>query len=166
MPLLSYLGGIMSWSQDRLAALSQRHSYRTISRETGIPVSSISYVIRGQRKLPSKHIRQLRNYYSRDVYAQLRSAGLNPRIARRYRWFSTAHQQEFIEEASDVVEQLAGYRLEQYREYLIKQGRYTSDEDTMNILRDAIRDSLGKSPIDLHPERMTDTPVVRTLIRP
>jgi hypothetical protein len=35
--------------------------------------------------------------------------------------------------------------LEQYRTYLIKEGKFTSDEDTLATLRESIAKAMGKS---------------------
>jgi hypothetical protein len=151
----------MSWAGDRLAFLSERYSYREIRELTGVPESTISYVIRGERKLGAQYILNVRSAYSRTVYRELRDAGASVYVARKYTWRSTASVAEFLGESDTMVRNLADYRLEQYADYLRRQGRYVSEEDTRSVLIAAIKKSMARSPIDLGRHEGGDSPSLR-----
>lgn len=141
----------MSWATERLGYLNLQQSYSQISANTGIPNATISYVINGQRNLPNKYHKSLRNYYQRSVYSDLKDAGFSSTQARRFSWYSPNKVLNVIEEITNVISQLANSRFEQYKDHLISTGQYIDDQSTMEILTSAIRHSLQNS--DLPEER-------------
>lgn len=154
----------MSWAAERLAVLRKSVSYRKISEETGIPISTISYTVREQRVLPAKYTQSLRNYYSRNIYKQLRDVGMSPQSARRYRWFTPSKQMEFIQEADDLVNQLVDYRMQQQIDYMRRQGTFVSEADTRSKLYDWIREGLGRYPVDRDDDYGKNSPSLRHII--
>lgn len=154
----------MIWASRRLQYLNQRMSQAQISRLTGIPASTISFAIREQRMLPPRHVRQLRNLYSRTVFRDLRDAGISYDIARAARQWSPLRVTNLLEQATSLVEKLAQYRLESYIEFLQAQNRYISDEHTLNILRESIRASLERSPVTDEHEVTRDSPSLRRIL--
>ena len=147
-----------TWAAERLGWLNERMSQRAISRLTQIPQSTISRAIREQQILPARYVQTLRNAYARTVYSELRAQGLSTSIARAYRWRSPSILNQFMQESTTMVEQLAQYRLQTYNQYLQREGRYISDEDTLNTLRRSIRESIAKSPIDMGKHEGQDSP--------
>ena len=154
----------MSWAGDRLAYLSQKYSYSEIREVTGVPESTISYVIRGERKLPGQYFLNVRSMYSRTIYAELRSAGATPEVAARFRGRSVARTVKYIEESHSIVNQLSAQRLDQYNKFLKAKGQYVSDADTMQRLRNSITLSMGKSPKGSGEDYHKNTPSLRHLI--
>ena len=59
-----------------------------IARETGIPRSTLGFVRRGERKLPSIYTNQIRNTYQRTIYAEMKSYGFSATQARRFSWYA------------------------------------------------------------------------------
>lgn len=154
----------MSWAGDRLGYLSQRYSYSEIREITGVPESTISYVIRGERKLPGQYFLNVRSMYSRTVYAELRASGATPDVAARFRGRSVARTVAYIQESQSVATQLAMTRFSQYNETLKRMGQYISDQDTMERLKKAITLSMGKSPKGSGEDYHKNTPSLRHLI--
>ena len=154
----------MSWASDRLQYLNQQYSYREIQDFTGIPISTISYVIRDQMRLSDVYRLPLRRAYSRTIYASLRASGLSPNIARNISWGSVSKAEEWINESKGVVNQIAQSRFEQYKDFLIRSGRYVDDETTAQILRDSITKALAKSPIDTDEFKGKDSPSLRHVV--
>ena len=72
----------------RVQFLNQAESLATISEETGIPRSSLSYIARGERNLPKIYQTPLSNYYRRQAYSRLRDVGLSSVQANRFRWYA------------------------------------------------------------------------------
>ena len=68
-----------------------------VSRQTGIPQSTLSYVRRGLRQLPDKYVNPLRNTFQREAYARLRAQGAPTFEARRYSWLTPERAQTAID---------------------------------------------------------------------
>lgn len=154
----------MSWASDRLAFLNERYSYADISEVTGIPASTIGYVTRGERPLGAQYILNLRSFYTKTVYKELREAGASTYLARAYRYRSTASANEFLKESSSVIGQLADYIFEERKASHIRRGIFTSDADLRTELRTAISKSMARSPIDLGRHEGRDSPSIRHLV--
>lgn len=63
-------------------------SQKKISEATGIPQSTLSFVLRGKRHLPKKYISSTRNFFQRTVYNNLRGLGMSTIQAKRFSWYS------------------------------------------------------------------------------
>lgn len=135
----------MSWAGERLAWLNQRYSYGTIREYTGIPESTISYVIKGERLLPGQYSHNLALYFNREAYRALRAAGATTTVARQYRGHSVASIQAYLDSSNNLVNQLVQYRFDQYKASLIKSGRFISDADVLQRLASSIAANMGKS---------------------
>lgn len=141
-----------SWSQERLEFATRYQSQASISRATGIPQSTLSYVIRGERTLPSKYHTVLRNMYQRTAYSVLKDAGLSSTQARRFSWYSPTRIENVLSEVGNVVTKLVNSRYDQYEAYLKQTGQFKSEADTRQRLADSISEALSKS--DLPEERL------------
>lgn len=135
----------MSWASERLQWLNQRYSYAVIRDYTGIPESTISYVIRGMSVLPAQYAVPLSRYFNRESYGALRAAGATASIARSLRGTSLERINAFLESGNSLIIQLAQSRFDQYKRYLIQEGRYTSDADVLQRLAQSIAKNMGKS---------------------
>lgn len=58
-----------------------------ISRATGIPASTLSYVARGLRDLPIEYRDSVRNTYQSEAYYNLKTVGLSSNQANRFKWY-------------------------------------------------------------------------------
>ena len=64
---------------------TKKVSINALSKATDIPYSTLYYVSKGERELPSKYNDVLKNYYSHEVYYNLRGTGLNSVQSNRFR---------------------------------------------------------------------------------
>ncbi len=155
----------MSWASERLLYLTKTHTYRDIAEITGIPVSTISYVIRGERILQGRYHLPLRSMYERQVYGDLRALGMSAQMARRFRSFSTERIVQYQSKANEVVNMLVDYRFEAYKASLIKQNKFVSDDETRRVLVEAISKSIVSSPTDYSKdEGKNDSPSIRHIL--
>ena len=81
----------------RLSMILRERSAAWVSRQTGIPQSTLSYVRRGLRPLPQKYVAPLRNTYQREAYARLRAQGAPTHQARRFSWVTPERAQTAID---------------------------------------------------------------------
>jgi transcriptional regulator with XRE-family HTH domain len=77
-----------TWAQQRVQYLSKNMSLREIARETGIPRSTLGYVWRGERQLPTDYVTDLETTYRKGVYANLREVGVSVEQSQLYRYLS------------------------------------------------------------------------------
>lgn len=151
----------MAWYVDRLRWLKERITGQEISSNTGIPNSTLSYVIRGLRTLPSRYLKPTRLFYTRSAYRALRNVGLSVDLARRYRGLAPSSLDRILAQANDNLERLVNYRFDQYKQYLINQGRYESDSQVYEILRESIAKGLGRSRVGEGDYTGKDSPSLR-----
>jgi hypothetical protein len=123
-----------------------------IARNASIPSSTMSYVMRGERELPSTYNPNLRNLYQRTAYKALREKGMSTTQARRFSWYAPSKIVEVLQQAIDIVQKISSARFAKYKEYLQSIGQYTTDEAVLESLTKAIRDAISKS--DLPEERL------------
>lgn len=116
-----------------------------IAEVTGVSLASISPSIGELEPLEPNIRKNIYNFYGRTVYADLRAVGASAVEARRYRSASVTTVLNRLGQRTELIDDLANLRLPQYREYLIKQGKYISDEDTLATLKESIARNMGRS---------------------
>lgn len=77
-----------SIAERRLDYMYEKRTDSWIAQNTGIPRSTIGFVRRGERALPSQYDYQLRLGFQREAYKRHRDAGMNFSEARRYSAYS------------------------------------------------------------------------------
>lgn len=87
----------VQWVLGRVTAQSVPRSAKWLSKETGIPQSTISYVRRGIRDLPKKYNAVMRNQYQREAYLRLGNEGASSYQAKRFSWYNTIEVQTHID---------------------------------------------------------------------
>lgn len=142
----------MSWASERLVYMNRTMSLSQISASSSIPKSTISYVMRGERNLPNKYHNPLRSAYQRTAYHDLRNVGLSVTQSDRFKWYSPSKVVDILDEVINVVSKLVNARLDQYTEYLQSIGDYQGEQSTIELLTQAIQESLRTS--DLPEERL------------
>lgn len=73
----------MSITLDRINYLLESHSQAWISKETGIPQSTLSYAVNELREIPSKYNSSIATVYMQDVSYRLNQAGAPANQATR-----------------------------------------------------------------------------------
>jgi len=76
----------MSIQNDRLDYVLKDRNLNQVSRETGIPYTSLYYFSKGERGLPSIYSSTLTKYYNTEVYRRFRNAGANSYEANYYKY--------------------------------------------------------------------------------
>jgi len=127
----------MSAGSDRLEYLSSTHTQAWISDETGIPQSTLSYVLSGQRSLPAVYEQPVINAYSREVYSIFREYGFTSEEAASQRYKNPETITSMTAQIDDKLEYLA-------MGHLISLPKSTTDILTMeeydNLIQESIED--------------------------
>lgn len=77
----------MALAEKQLGFTLEKNTQSYVSQQTGIPQSTISYVSRGLRELPSIYDRAMRNFYQREAYRRLYAGGVSSYQADRFKWY-------------------------------------------------------------------------------
>jgi len=102
----------------RAVFLRSKTTLTNISQSTGIPVSTLSYVSRGERNLPSKYITPLRNFYQRTSYQLMRTAGISVNQAHRFSWYQPEKVQLVLTEFETKIKYLTEGYVANYKKYI------------------------------------------------
>ena len=78
----------MSIAQRRLSYMGLTKTDTWIAQQTGIPRSTVGFVRRGERALPSQYDYDLRLGYQRVAYNKLREEGMNTDQSRKFSSYS------------------------------------------------------------------------------
>ena len=130
----------------RLLFTLQDQSQAWVSRETGIPKSTLSYVARGIRALPKQYELANRNVYQREGYRRMEETGVSANQARRFSWYVPEKVTNVISTVNEKVKYLKVGYLGQKEHAL---GRSTLPGERKAILKEAdvaIREGLRQSP--------------------
>ncbi len=101
------MAGVSKANLSRFQYLLERVSASEISRQTGIPRSTLYDFSRQRYDLSSEQSRELRNYYQRTAYNELRQAGMSREQARRFEWQTPEKATEAQVRTESVVRQLS-----------------------------------------------------------
>lgn len=116
-----------------------------ISLLTGIPRSTVGYVRRGERRLPSNYNRSLRQHYQQSAYERLYTQGASAYEAKRFSWYSPDTVSELITDLYDRVEYYAkGAAMSRIRK-LEEQGIYYDYDQILMQARGAVLQGINKS---------------------
>jgi len=117
----------------------------TIEGMTGIPRSTLGFVRRGERNLPSEYLNTLRNTYRRSAYNDLRSEAMPFHQARKYSSGSARKVQEVGVEMRMLVTQSTRGALTGALAKLEKQGIIPNMKDLQAKMLEAVRKGYMKS---------------------
>jgi hypothetical protein len=129
----------------RTVFLRQKNTLTSISQSTGIPISTLSYVSRGERNLPSKYTSVLRNYYQRNTYQIMRSSGISVNQAHRFSWYNPEKVQSILVEFETKIKYLTEGYVANYKKYIDGE---IEDDQVMELWYDgeeAIRKGIEES---------------------
>jgi hypothetical protein len=70
-----------------LQFVSETRSQTWIAEQSGIPRSTVGFVLRGERPLPSEYAHAARALYQREGYTRMRSEGFSVPQADRFKWY-------------------------------------------------------------------------------
>jgi transcriptional regulator with XRE-family HTH domain len=125
--------------------IGERMSQADISRETGIPRSTVGFVMRGERELPTEYTSSLRNLYQRTAYAEMRESGASVEIAKKFSWYSPGR----VEQVDDIYDELTsktafGACLKAQRE-AEDAGEFYSIKDHYEDVLEQVKENYSKS---------------------
>ena len=94
-------------STRNLSYVNEKQTQQWIADQTGIPRSTVGFVLRGERKLPSQYNLNARRIYQTEVYRRLTGEGMSPNQASRFKWYApeavglkTNIMQEIVKEST------------------------------------------------------------------
>lgn len=136
----------MSLAFDRLQYMLKTKTVSGISKETGIPYSSLYRMSKGEGDIMSKYNNDLRNAYSRTVYGNLRGEGFSSNQANRFRWYVPetveSYTMKWREKLTEWSKGIATNRMALYGETYSK----TSFDEYFTEAYTDVLESLRKSP--------------------
>lgn len=139
-----------SRSTRNLQYVNEKQTQSWIAQQSGIPRSTVGFVLRGERALPSKYNLQARAIYQTQVYSRLKAEGMSANQATRFKWYApeavglkTAIMKEIVKESTAL--QIAINQKRDEKQGIIK----SADEyrkDTIEQVKAAYRRS--KNPLE------------------
>lgn len=108
----------MSSYAQRLSFMKQYMTYTEMSELTGIPRSTLNYVVRGVRDLSQQYRPLVEPAYRKTAYHALRDAGFSSYQANRWKWYSPSRVMEVMQDVATHTAYLArGTALKQWVAY-------------------------------------------------
>jgi len=129
----------------RLSYVLQSLTQSEVSREIGIPRSTLQYDIARGIPIASEYEGSLRNLYQRTVYSNLREEGFSSAQARRFSWYSP----ETVTINTGLMrEKVLEFSVGQLAQAELKSGRIWTDReraDYLATIAERVRSGLRKS---------------------
>lgn len=120
----------------RLSFMKQYMTYTEMSELTGIPRSTLNYVVRGVRSLSEQYRPLVEPNYRKTAYRALRDAGFTSYQANRWKWYSPSRVMSVMQDVSTHTAFLArGTALKQWAHYQ----REGIEVDWDELYKDALR---------------------------
>lgn len=120
---------------ERLFYITRDRSLYYVSKESGIPYSTLWRFVNQLRDLPERYENSLKNVYSRTVYDNLRNLGFSSYQANRFRWYAPSS----VIEREDIFKE----RLDFYTQGIIatklkKSAYYYTEDEIKSIYENEI----------------------------
>jgi hypothetical protein len=131
----------MSLYQTELAYMTRTYSQSMLSQITGVPQSTLSYVLNGQRDLPSQYQQEVRNQYSQLTYDNLIYSGANSYSALQDQGKPPTEIIDLEYRWQNLVRKLAKYTL---TKDLIDTGLDYTDEYIESHISDYLQSSIDR----------------------
>jgi hypothetical protein len=135
----------MTTAVSQLLFVLEGRSKAWISRATGIPSSTVSYVVAGKRRLPAVYTDEVRRMYRRETYRRLRASGMSANQANRFKWYSAPKVGYYIKQMNYKVRFLALGHMSDWYEPVYKNGRKLEGEEKLAEIERQVREGLRKS---------------------
>lgn len=116
-----------------------------IAKSTGIPRSTVGFVRRGERFLPSKYSLPLRAGYEREGYRRMRATGFSRAQADRFKWYAPESVGLKISEMKLTVNKLTLGVTGQQIEKLKREGKSFDRDDIWGETKIKIIEGLQRS---------------------
>ncbi len=132
-------------STRNLQYINQTRSQTWIANQTGIPRSTVGFVLRGERTLPSKYSLNARRIYQTEVYRNLKSAGMSANQATRFKWYAPEAVGLKTSIMKEIVKESTLLRIGQKITADKKKGIISTIEDYWKDTTEEVKDAYRKS---------------------
>lgn len=105
-------------------------TYAQISEETGIPVSSVGYINRGERDVPMVYRTSANKTYRSIAYDNLRQSGLSSVQSNRFKWYTP---EKVLDVENSMSNTLLKFTLGATAEKISAMGGEISGKEIMSI---------------------------------
>ena len=131
--------------QARLSYVLESLSQSEVSRQIGIPRSTLQYEIAHNIPLGTQYQEALRNLYQRTAYANMREAGFSAEQARRFSWYSP---ERVVTNIGLMEEKVLEFSVTRLANAELKSGEIWSNRERaeyLNMIKDRVREGLRRS---------------------
>ena len=129
----------------RLTYILETVSQAEVSREIGIPRSTLQYDVAHNIPIATEYQVQLRNLYQRTAYANMREEGFSSYQARRFSWYSP---ERVLINTGLMREKVLEFSIGQLSQAELKSGEVWSDKkraEYLTSIEERVREGLRKS---------------------
>lgn len=116
-----------------------------LSKASGVPASTLSYVARGLRDLPKQYRDAIRNVYQGEAYQRLKFSGASTTQANRFKWYVPETvlnvQSSYMTKALDWTTGVVGAKLRGL-------GRSATEKEILSIWQesyDSVKEGMQES---------------------
>ena len=128
-----------------LQYVNETRSANWIANQTGIPRSTVGYVLRGERVLPTKYNLNARRVYQTEVYGHMKSAGMSANQATRFKWYAPEAVRLKISIMKEIVNESTLMRIGQKQVSDTKQGIIKGINDYWKDTKEEVKESYRQS---------------------
>lgn len=128
-----------------LQYVNETRSANWIARQTGIPRSTVGFVLRGQRALPTKYNLNARRIYQTEAYSRMKFTGMSSNQASRFKWYAPEAVRLKIGIMNEIVKESTLMRIGQKQIKDRKIGIMKSIDDYWKDTKDEVKESYRQS---------------------
>ena len=128
-----------------LQYVNETRSQNWIAQQSGIPRSTIGFVLRGERTLPTKYNLNARRIYQTEVYARAKFVGMSANQASRYKWYAPEAVRLKIGIMNEIVNESTLMRIGQKQITDEKIGIIKGIDDYWKDTKDEVKESYRQS---------------------
>ncbi len=128
-----------------LQFVNETRSQNWIAQHSGIPRSTVGFVLRGERTLPSKYNLNARRLYQTEVYATMKAVGMSASQATRFKWYAPEAVRLKIGIMKEIVKESTLMRIGQKQVKDEKQGIIQGIDDYWKDTKEEVAESYRQS---------------------
>lgn len=128
-----------------LQYVNEKQNQTWIANQTGIPRSTVGFVLRGERNLPTQYHLNARRIYQTEAYRRLTLEGMSPNQATRFKWYAPEAVGLKTGIMKEIVKESTLMRIGQKQASDRKQGIIRSVEDYWSQTKSEVQESYRRS---------------------